>query len=299
MADPTPRPLTAPSAAAACASEWLATPLLAMEPAAAARLTALAQGVVAGTVVPTDLQALAPSDRPTRTTGGSVAVLDLVGPLTPSASLWTLFGVGTSVRQFMRDLSAAAADAAISSLVLYVDSPGGSVALVPEAAALLRSVRAVKPVSAVIGGCGCSAAYWIASNATSIAATTSALVGSLGVIAERVSLVRQLAADGIDVDVIATSPAKAWGHPATALGDAERAHLVARAQTINADLERDVALGRRVSVDVVRTRLGRGRRCADCVRRAGWTARTADGQCAPWTARRTGRGRAPTGDSVT
>lgn len=248
----------------AAASAFLALDVLAMDSAIAGRLLPLVQGVVDGTAEPTTtLQAALGVGRGApalaRPGKSSTAVLELRGVLTPHESLFTLLGMGTSVRAFMRDLRAAAADSDVTTIALDVDSPGGSVQLLPECAALLRDVRAHKPITALVSGYCCSAAYWLSANTTKIIATHSATLGSLGVIGERVSLARRLANDGVDVTLITSTPAKAWGHPATVLSDEERAHLTARVAETERELFADVAQGRRVSLDVVRTHYGQGR----------------------------------------
>lgn len=197
--------------------------------------------------------------RPPVPKGSGVVVLPLVGILTPRDSFATWLGFGTNVTAFINQLSAATADPSVRSIVVLVDSPGGMVGMVPEAAAAMRAARARKPVIVSVAGMAASAAYWIASNGTRLEATPSATLGSIGVFAERVSLVRRLHQDGIDVAVVSAGKYKAEGHEAIAMSAAERAALQVRVDETNAVFVGDVAAGRRVSAATVTEQFGQGR----------------------------------------
>jgi ClpP class serine protease len=252
-----------PSDVQTLAAVFLTFDVLAIDSATAGRLLPLVQGIAAGTENPTTLQAVLGVEQrahaPVRTGKPSTAVIELRGVLSAGPSLFTMLGFGTSMRDFMRNLRVADADPDVTTIAIHVESPGGSAQLIPEAAALVREVRTRKLVIGLVAGCCCSAAYWVVSNATRIVTTQSGVLGSLGVIGERVSVARRLVTEGVDVALFTSSPAKAWGHPATVLTDEERAHLTARVTETAANLDRDVAQGRRVSLDVVRTRYGAGR----------------------------------------
>lgn len=69
----------------------------------------------------------------------------------------------------------------VRAIMLHVSSPGGTVMGMTETAAKLYAARAQKPVVTFARGYMASAAYWIGSQATAVYATTSSLVGSIGV----------------------------------------------------------------------------------------------------------------------
>jgi len=85
-----------------------------------------------------------------------VAIVPLMGVLTPTASLFSYLGVGTALDTFGAELKAAAAHASVKAIVILTDSPGGLVGLVVETAALVRQIRAQKPVVAVVTGGQCA-----------------------------------------------------------------------------------------------------------------------------------------------
>lgn len=234
---------------------------LGLEAASASRLTALVRAFTTGELDAAGLRAALGSDRPapTRPTPKGTAVIELVGVLTPSPSLFSMLGFGTNVRDFTQRLMAAATDPAVKAIAVVVDSPGGQIRQIPEAAKVMRFVRAHKPVVAVVVGLDASAAYWLTANATAIEATPSASVGAIGVLCERVSVVRQLAQDGIDVEVFAAGKHKAEGHPATAITDAERQARQADVDTAYTQFVSDVAAGRQTAPATVRMGYGEGR----------------------------------------
>lgn len=78
-------------------------------------------------------------------------------------------------------LAQAANDPRVDTVVLDINSPGGSVIGVPDTAARIAQLRETKEVHAYINVMACSAGYYLASQSDVIAASPSAIVGSIGV----------------------------------------------------------------------------------------------------------------------
>ena len=96
-----------------------------------------------------------------------------------------------------------------SALVLRIQSGGGTTA---GSEALYHAVRRVaekKPVVAVIDGVGASGAYMAALGGHRIVANGSAIVGSVGVIAQYPNLTKLLETLGVKVEAVRSSPLKA------------------------------------------------------------------------------------------
>lgn len=245
----------------ALATNLLSERVLALEPATKDRVTLLLQMFAAGAISTTDLRAAlgGPASGPSGAAPRSVAVIPLTGLLEPSDGLFSFLGLGTNVRGFIRQLNAAAAMRSITAIVALVDSPGGMIGMVPEAARAMRQARATKPVIAAVSGTAASAAYWIAANATKVRATQSGRVGAIGVFAQRVSLARALAEKGIDVTTISAGKFKAEGLPETPMTDVERQALQASVDEAYDQFVNDVALGRHVPASAVRSGFAEGR----------------------------------------
>ncbi len=121
-----------------------------------------------------------------------IAVLELYGTL------------GPMIRgpEYMRTISALAQDPRVRSVVLDIDSPGGSVPVSDSIYRSLRHLSARKPTVAFIRGAGLSGGYLIACGASKVVALPTALVGSIGVISVR-PVVQELL-DRVGVKMIVT-----------------------------------------------------------------------------------------------
>ena len=74
-------------------------------------------------------------------------------------------------------------DAAVRSILLVINSPGGAVHGTAELAAAVAEAANSKPVVALTDGSACSAAYWVASSCSSIyGSSPSVMAGSIGVV---------------------------------------------------------------------------------------------------------------------
>lgn len=200
------------------------------------------------------LQALAVAEERARATAGATALVPVIGVLTPRGSPWgsSVEGVAASVERFSRDST-------VKRIVLAVDSPGGEVAGVAEAAQAIRDARSRKPVVAVASHLAASAAYYLASLASEVVASPSAEVGSVGVIALLPDLSGALAKEGIVVRTFRSPARKGEFSPFETPSEDAQARLRAVAEDYRARFEADVAAGRGVPVERVRATYGAGR----------------------------------------
>lgn len=111
----------------------------------------------------------------------NIAVVSLVGPIIKRDGFFSRFFGFASSQSFMRAVQAAHADDRVEQIVLRVDSPGGSVDGLSEAADAVAAAAKDKPVIAQVDGINASAAYFISSQATTIVSGRSDIIGSIGV----------------------------------------------------------------------------------------------------------------------
>src|SRR5882724_94932 len=136
-------------------------------------------------------------------TDSGVAVLPIFGVIGKRMNMLMEISGGTSTQIAQRDFQAALNDPSVTSLVLLVDSPGGAVDGIEEFADAIFSARGTKPVSALISGMGASAAFWLASAASKVYITSStALVGSIGVVATHADFSARDAKEGVKITEI-------------------------------------------------------------------------------------------------
>ena len=96
-----------------------------------------------------------------------------------------------------------------SALILRINSGGGTTSGSEMLYNEVRRLAAKKPVIAVIDGVGASGAYMTALGAERIIANGSAVVGSIGVIAQYPNLVKLLDTIGVKVEAVRSTPLKA------------------------------------------------------------------------------------------
>jgi signal peptide peptidase SppA len=119
----------------------------------------------------------------------------------------------------------ALADPSVKTIDLVVDSPGGSVLGLPETADVIHAANRVKPVRAFVTGIAASAAYWLASQASTVTLTPSGEVGSVGVLDLHADISKALDNAGVKVTAVTAGEHKVERAPFTALSDDARAHM--------------------------------------------------------------------------
>lgn len=185
-------------------------------------------------------------------TQGAVQIIPVMGPLSPrGGGLFEMFFGGVSVERLTAALRTALESAAISAIVLDVDSPGGSVTGIDELSTAIRAARGAKPIIAVANGQAASAAYWIASAADEMFVTPTGEVGSIGVWRAHVDYSAELAALGETVTLISAGQYKTEGNPYEPLGEEAHAYMQQRIDEYYDMFVRAVAANRGVAADVV------------------------------------------------
>lgn len=189
---------------------------------------------------------------------GVVAVLPLYGLLAQRRQIQDVSGPGvTSLSQFSADFRAAINDSSVASILIDIDSPGGSVFGVSELADEIRASK--KPVVAIANSMAASAAYWIGSAANEFYCTPSGMVGSIGVISEHMDISDRLKMDGFSPTIISAGKFKAEGNHFGPLTDECKENMQALADTYYHDFVSSVAKGRGVPIAAVREGMGQGR----------------------------------------
>jgi ClpP class serine protease len=185
----------------------------------------------------------------------NVAVIPVIGPIFPRASMMTEMSGATALSLLQLDLAAAMNSDKVDSILLAIDSPGGAVSGVSSFSDMLYSVRGQKPLAAHVSGMGASAAYWIASAVDRISLDKTALVGSIGVV---VGVPKQVEPDGsgdMVIEIVSSGAPNKRPDPTTPEGYLE---IQSSLDQLEAQFIGDVARNRGVSVDQVRESFGKG-----------------------------------------
>lgn len=119
----------------------------------------------------------------------------------------------------IRDL---AKDDRVKSVLVAINSPGGTTYGSETLFLALRAVAKTKPVVAVIGTVGASGGYMTALAADRIFAQSSSITGSIGVIWQTTEFSRLLDKVGVTAEAVKSSPLKGEPSPFTPMSDQVR-----------------------------------------------------------------------------
>jgi capsid assembly protease len=189
--------------------------------------------------------------------GGKIAVISIYGTILPRPVMSVSGGGGAALTQFMAVFQQADSDPNVNAILLDIDSPGGSVFLLAEAAALIAG--ASTPTTAIANTMAGSAAYYLASQADEVVVTPSGMVGSIGTLARHIDESGELAQKGLKVTLISAGPFKTEGNPYEPLSDEARANMQSIVDEYHMQFVDAVASGRNVSAEEVLANFGGGR----------------------------------------
>ncbi|WP_051363333.1 S49 family peptidase [Deinococcus murrayi] len=180
-----------------------------------------------------------------RGNGKTVALVTFHGVVISRAPEWAESCGYVSPQRLAAQVRQLADDSSVAAIVLSIDSPGGTVAGTIEAADAVAYARTRKRVTACVNDVACSAAYWVASQASEIVVTPTAMTGSIGVIITHADYSKMLGAVGIAVTYIRSALKKALGQPYEPLSEDARAEFQATVDSIHTQFVQAVAKGRR------------------------------------------------------
>lgn len=127
-----------------------------------------------------------------------VALLPIEGVMAKKMNLFSQISGGTSTQIIRNQLLEAINDPTVHSVILTIDTPGGTVDGTQMLADAIREAGTIKPVVSLASGCMCSAGYWAGSAASKIyISDLTTAVGSIGVVTSHVDVSRSEEARGI------------------------------------------------------------------------------------------------------
>jgi signal peptide peptidase SppA len=140
----------------------------------------------------------------------------------------------------------------VLAVMLYIDSPGGTVAGLQPLVAAVAQLASEKPTIAFVENMCASAAYRVACQANKIVASQDSLIGSIGTYGVIHDMSAAATMKGVKVHVVKAGAHKAAGVPGT---EVTADMLTDRQRTVNEFNEsfiRDVATGRGLSIEATR-----------------------------------------------
>lgn len=180
-------------------------------------------------------------------TEDGIAILPVEGVLARKPDLFEILELGfEDTSEVLGMVETAASNPQVRGILLSVDSPGGFLTGGPEVADAVREALKSKPVVTWTGGTMASLAYWIGSQASTVVASRSAQVGSIGVYATHVDYSKVYERVGLNISVFKNKEAdyKAAGVHGTALTEEQKAHIQDGVQKSFREFKRSVASAR-------------------------------------------------------
>jgi protease-4 len=143
---------------------------------------------------------------------GKIGVVELNYAIYSSESL---------IRQFKKF----GEDKSIKAILLRIDSPGGGVAASQEMYEIIRRTRDIKPVIVSFGSIAASGGYYAACGGSIIVSNPGTLTGSIGVIAQFISMKDLADKLGIKENTIKSGELKDSGSPLREMNEKDREYF--------------------------------------------------------------------------
>ncbi len=200
------------------------------------------------------------NERVPYTVTDGVAVITLEGVIAKRMNLFTQISGGTSTELLTQDLRAALVDPAVKSIILLIDSPGGTVDGTQALSDQVYAARGIKPIVALASGMMASGAYWIGSAAQAVyLSEQTTIIGSIGVVTAHVDISGAEAQKGVKTTEIYAGKFKRIASGYSPLSDVGRASVQETVDYLYSIFVGDVAKNRGVSVDAVLQTMADGR----------------------------------------
>ena len=165
----------------------------------------------------------------------------------------------TSYPEIRNAVVHALVDPNIKRILLMVDSGGGQVNGVSDLTSFLQKAARVKPLITHATGYMCSAAYWVGSCASTVLASETANIGSIGAVIVHAEMTEQLKEDGVNVTVVRSGPYKYLGNMYEKLSEEALAELQLEVDEAERIFVRKIAENRKKGEDYVRRQMGQGK----------------------------------------
>lgn len=214
-----------------------------------------------GDVDPEEIRAIVAARR--QTIGaelvGRTALVSVFGMLAQRVGGLEAASGGVGTEAIGATLDRLVADREVRSIVLVVDSPGGSVFGVQELADKIRAYRAEKKIIGIADSVAASAAYWLLAQTSEVNVTPGGQVGSVGVVAAHQDTSKAQEIAGVKTTYVSSSPHKTDGVPESPLTPEALAELQSKVNHYHSLFVAGLAKGRGVSESRVEKDFGGGR----------------------------------------
>lgn len=195
----------------------------------------------------------------TKSKNDKIAVIYATGPIMTGSSQSDLFGDTTMGSDTMiKAIRDAARDDTVKTVVLRVNSPGGSAIASDLMWRELNLLKEKKPLIVSMGDVAASGGYYIAMGAHTIYAEPGTITGSIGVLGGKLALGGVYEKIGITTTVLSRGKNATIFSTTTPFSDNERKAMQAMLDEIYSQFTSKAAAGRKMQVEALE-KLARGR----------------------------------------
>jgi signal peptide peptidase SppA len=180
---------------------------------------------------------------------GGVAIVPLVGVVGKRIGMMERSSGVMDVDDFTTSLQAALDNDRVSGILLDVNSPGGTITGIPEAADMVSEASSIKPIVAFTDTLMASAAYWLSVGADAIVATQSASVGSIGVYSSVLDSSMAFKMAGLEQNLFKAGKLKAIGTQGIMMSDEQKEYMQSRVDQLYGWFTSSVLEGRGIVQD--------------------------------------------------
>lgn len=194
------------------------------------------------------------------TVNSGVAIIPIHGVMGKKMNMFSQISGGASTQMIARDIRAAVDDPEVKSIMLHIDSPGGTVDGTETLTEVIKEASDSKSVVSFVDGTMQSAAYWAGSAADLIVASSStSQIGSIGVVATHTDISKAEEESGIKTTEISAGKYKRIASRHAPLTDDGKAEIQAQVDQLYTIFVDNVAENRGVDVDAVLEDMADGR----------------------------------------
>ncbi len=177
--------------------------------------------------------------------GGGLAIVNVAGVLLKSPDIFDQLLLGAiSSGDIAAAVDAAASDASVQTILLLIDSPGGTVSGTGHLADAVYNAGKKKDSVSFISDKGASAAYWIASQAEKIYANSTAVVGAIGTYSVLIDASGRADQLGLKIHVVKAGEMKGLGQPGTKITPEQLAEVQRTVDAVQTEFTAGIARGR-------------------------------------------------------
>ncbi len=190
----------------------------------------------------------------------SIGILRIEGVITQKADIFTMIFGGATLDTLTSDFKSLVDNEAIGTIVLDIDSPGGTIAGVQDFANLIFDAREQKRIMAISSSIMTSAAMWIGAAAEHVLISGDTVTtGSIGVLTTHVDVSKLQADLGIKTTEITAGRDKRIASSFAPLTEAGRLELQSQVDKIMEAFVGDIAKFRGVSEQDVKSNMADGK----------------------------------------